>query len=99
MTRIITAIILANLACACATIQAPPRDAVDRAQAAYDRIAATAQIILPYVSPARAARIQLALSLAERGLIAARLASTLAEQRAALARAEAATAIITTPDT
>jgi predicted lipoprotein len=70
--------------------------AIDRAQAAYDRIAATAVLVLPFVSPERAARIRLAMALAERGLLAARYAATAAEQLAALKQAEAATATIET---
>jgi hypothetical protein len=69
---------------------------IDRAQAAYDRIAATAEVVLPFVSPERAARIRLAMALAERGLLAARYAATAAEQLAALKQAEAATAAIET---
>ena len=87
----------------CATMPAPTAGqaaqigtAIDRAQAAYDRIAATAALVLPYLSPERAARVRLAMSLAERGLLAARYAATAAEQIAALKRAEAATAAIET---
>ena len=68
--------------------------AIDRAQSAYDRIAATAALVLPYLSPERAARVRLAMSLAERGLFAARYAATTADQFAALKQAEAATATI-----
>lgn len=39
--------------------------AIDRAQA-YDRIAVTAEIVLPFLSPERAARVRLTMSLAER---------------------------------
>ena len=70
--------------------------AIDRAQAAYDRIALAAEVVLPFVSDERAARIRLALSLAERGLLAARSAATATEQLAALKQAEAATATIET---
>jgi outer membrane murein-binding lipoprotein Lpp len=80
----------------CATMptaaQVTPR--VERAQAAYDRIAGAVEIILPYLSPERAARVRLAMALAERGLLAAKLAATAAEQLAALKQAEAATATI-----
>ncbi len=80
----------------CATMpkaaQITPR--VEQAQAAYDRIARTADLVLPYLSPARAARLRLAMSLAERALLAARLANTTAEQMAALKQAEAAAAAI-----
>jgi hypothetical protein len=88
------ALCAASMTCACATISPPPVAAVDRAQVAYDRIAASAELILPFVSPERAARIRLALRLAETGLVAARYASTVAERLAALERAEKATALI-----
>jgi predicted small secreted protein len=70
--------------------------AVDRAQVAYDRIAVAAEVALPFLSPERAARVRLAMSLAERGLLAARHAVSAAEQLAALKQAEAATAAIKT---
>lgn len=70
--------------------------AIDRAQAAYDRIAVTSALVLPYLSPERAARVRLAMSLAERSLLAARYAATAAEQLVALKQAEAATAAIET---
>ncbi len=70
--------------------------AIDRAQAAYDRIVATSALMLPYLSPERAARVRLAMTLAERGLLAARYAATAAEQLVALKQAEAATAAIET---
>lgn len=85
----------------CATMPTPsPRQpaqigsAIDRAQATYDRIASTAELVLPFLSPERAARVRLAMSLAERGLLAARYAATAAERVAALKQAEAATAAI-----
>lgn len=82
----------------CATMSAAAQMApqVARAQAAYDRIASTVEIILPYLSPERAARVRLAMALAERGLLAARSAVTAAEQLAALKQAEAAVATIET---
>ncbi|MHA0330270.1 hypothetical protein [Sphingomonas melonis] len=67
---------------------------VERAQAAYNRIAAAAEVILPFLPAERAAQVRLAMALAERGLIAARYAATVAEQLAALKQAEAATASI-----
>ena len=70
--------------------------AIDRAQATYDRIAAAAEVALPFLSPERAAQVRLAMSLAERGLLAARHAVSAAEQLAALKQAEAATATIKT---
>lgn len=85
----------------CATMPTPSAEhagqigsAIDRAQAAYDRIASTAELVLPFISPERAARVRLAMSLAERGLLAARYATTAAEQLAALKQAKAATAAI-----
>lgn len=85
----------------CATMPTPSTgqaaqigSAIDRAQAAYDRIAAAADVVLPFVSTDRAARIRLGMALAERGLLAARYAATAAEQLAALRQAEAATATI-----
>jgi hypothetical protein len=90
----LAALCAASMTCACATISPPPVAAIDRAQAAYDRIAASVELILPFVSPERAARIRLAMVLTERGLLAARHAATAAEQLAALKQAVAATATI-----
>lgn len=67
---------------------------VERAQAAYNRIAAAAEVILPFLPPERVTQVRLSMALAERGLIAARYAATVAEQLAALKQAEAATATI-----
>lgn len=80
----------------CATMPSAPQVApqIQRAQAAYDRIASAVDLVLPYLSPERAARVRLAMALAERGLLAARLASTTAEKLAALEQAEAATVTI-----
>lgn len=103
MKKILTAALCAAsmMLASCATMPtASPETAaqigtaIDRAQAAYDRISATAEVVLPFLSPERAARIRLAMSLAERGLLAARYAATAAEQIAALKQAEAATAAI-----
>ena len=87
----------------CATMRPPSAKtaahigtAIDRAQAAYNRIAIAAEVVLPFVSDDRAARIRLAMSLAERGLLAARMAATATEQLAALKQAEAATAAVET---
>lgn len=105
MKKLLTAALCAAsmMLASCATMQAPSAEqaaqigtAIDRAQAAYDRITATAALVLPYLSPERAARVRLAMSLAERGLLAARYAATAAEQLAALKQAEAATAAIET---
>lgn len=86
--------VAAVMTCSCTTLASPSASAIDRAQAAYDRIAMSAELILPFVSPERAARIRLAMALTERGLLAARNASTAAEKLAALKQAEAATATI-----
>jgi outer membrane murein-binding lipoprotein Lpp len=83
---------LASCATMPTTAQVAPQ--VENAQAAYDRIAGSVKIILPYLSPERAARVRLALALAERGLLAARTAVTAAEQLAALKQTEAAVATI-----
>lgn len=96
MKKLLTAALCAasmSLA-SCATMPAPSPTAIDRAQAAYDRIAESAEIVLPRLSPERQARIRLAMALTERGLIVARYAATAAEQAAALKQAEAATATI-----
>ena len=103
MKRLLTAALCAaSMALAsCATMPTPSTEtavqigtAIDRAQAAYDRISASAEIVLPFLSPERQARIRLAMALTERGLIAARGAATVVEQLAALKQAEAATATI-----
>ena len=103
MKKILTAALCAAsmMVASCATMPTPSTGqaaqigtAIDRAQAAYDRIAATAEIVLPFLSPERAARVRLAMSLAERGLLSARYATTAAEQLAALKQAETATAAI-----
>lgn len=100
MKRLLTAALCAaSMALAsCATLPTPSVEtaahvgsAIDRAQAAYDRIAAAAEVVLPFASADRAARIRLGMALAERGLLAARLAATATEQLAALKQAEAAT--------
>ena len=92
----LAALCAASMTCACTTISPPPVAAIDRAQAAYDRIATSVKLVLPFVSPERAARIRLAMALAERGLIVARNAATAAEQLAALKQSEATTATIAT---
>ena len=80
MKKLLTAALCAAsmMLASCATMPTPSTDraaqigsAIDRAQAAYDRIAGTAEVILPFLSKERAARIRLATSLAERGLLAA----------------------------
>lgn len=105
MNKLLTAALcVASMALAsCATMPIPSAGtsaqigtAIDRAQAAYDRIGASAEIVLPFLSPERQARIRLATALTERGLLAARYAATAAERAAALAQAEAAAAVITT---
>jgi len=105
MKKLLTAALCAAsmMLASCATMPPPSTEtaaqigsAIDRSQVAYDRIAATAEVLLPFLSPERAARVRLAMSLAERGLLAARYAATAAEQLAALKQAEAATTAIET---
>lgn len=105
MRKLLTAALCAaSMACAsCATMPSPSIEAaaqigaaIDRAQSAYDSIAASAAIVLPFLSPERQARVRVAMALTERGLIAARYAATVAEQTAALAQVEAASAVIST---
>ena len=88
MKRLLTAALCAAsmMLASCATMPTPSTGqaaqmgtAIDRAQAAYDRIAAATTLILPYLSADRAAQVRLAMSLAERGLLAARYAATAAE--------------------
>lgn len=103
MKKLLTAALCAAsmMLASCATMPTPSTgqaaqigSAIDRAQAAYDRIAGAAEVVLPFLSPERAARVRLAMSLSERGLLAARYAATAAEQLAALKQAEAATSSI-----
>lgn len=100
MTRmLIAALAAASMTLAsCATMPTAAQVApqIERAQAAYDRIAGAAEIVLPFLSPERTARVRLAMALAERALLAARLAATAAEQIAALRQAEAAVAAVET---
>lgn len=105
MKRLLTAALCAALItlASCATLPNPSTEqagqigtAIDRAQVAYDRISASANLVLPFLSPERQARIRLAMALTERGLLAARYAATAAEQLAALKQVEAATAAIQT---
>lgn len=99
MKPLALALASAVMTCSCTTITPPPLSAIDRAQAAYDRITGSAELILPSVSPERAARIRLGMALTERGLLAAWNAATAAEKLAALKQAEAATAAIETTAT
>lgn len=102
MNKLLTAALCAAsmMLASCATMStgqaAHIKSAIDRAQAPYDRIASTAELVLSLLSPERAAPVRLAMSLAERGLLAAPYAATSAEQLAALKQAEAATATIKT---
>jgi hypothetical protein len=90
----LAALCAASMTCACTTISPPPVAAIDRAQAAYDRIAASAEIVLPFLSPERQVRVRLAMAITERGLLVARNAATAADQLAALREAKAASATI-----
>jgi len=96
MRRFAIVLAAAVMTCSCTTIAPPSVSAIDRAQAAYDRTAGSAELILPFLSPERAARVRLAMSLADRGLLAARYAATAVEQSAALKQFETATAAIET---
>lgn len=81
----------------CVGLPAPTATAIERVQARFDRLRPYAELVLPNLSPARAARVRLALELTERALAAARVATTLAEQQRALAVAEKAIAAVPTP--
>jgi len=65
---------------------------VDQLQGRFDAVQPYAVMLLPYLSVERAARLRLVLAGIERALIAARLAATVADRRAALAVAEQAIA-------
>lgn len=69
-------------------------DTVDSVQARYDRLRPYAEVILPSLPPARAARVRLALATIERALELAEVATTIAEQHRALAVADRAIAIV-----
>lgn len=69
-------------------------DTVATVQARYDRLRPYAELILPSLSPARATRVRLALATVERALELAKVATTMAEQRRALAVAGRAIAIM-----
>lgn len=83
----------------CVGLPQPTAAAIERVQARFDRLRPYAELVLPSLSPARAARVRLALELTERALAAARVATTLAEQQRALATAEKAIAVVATPTT
>ncbi len=69
-------------------------DTVASVQARYDRLRPYAELILPSLSPARAARVRLALATIERALELAKVATTVAEQRRALTIANTALAAV-----
>jgi dipeptidase len=93
--RIVILALAASLA-ACATVSTPSTAQIDRVQERYDQAKAVAALLSPYLPLDYVARIARAELLADQALLAARLASTIAEQRAALARAEAAIADVDT---
>jgi hypothetical protein len=64
--------------------------ALDRAEAAYDRINLFANVLLPLLPEPYATRVRTAQAIADRAFAAARAATTLAEQLAELRKAEAA---------
>lgn len=94
LTTALVAVSMTLASCATVPTAAQVAPQIERAQEAYNRIAAAAEVILPFLPPARAAQVRLAMALAERGLVAARYAATVAERLAALKQAEAATATI-----
>ena len=79
----VTAASMTLASCASMPTAAQVAPQVERAQKAYNRIAAAADVILPFLPAERAAQVRLAMALAERGLIAARYAATVAAQLAA----------------
>ena len=84
------------MTCACATITPPAMTAIDRVQTAHERIAASAEPILPFVAPERAARIRPAMALTGRRLFAAHHAATEAKRPVVLKKTEAATVALET---
>ena len=70
---------------------------IDRVQARYDRLRPFAELVLPSLPSARAARVRLALATIERALAAAKVATTIIEHRRAIAEAEAALAVVAMP--
>ncbi len=95
---IAAALLLASLALpGCVGIPQPTASAVDRLQSRYDQLRPYAELVLPHLPPARAARVCLALATIERALAAARVATSLIEQQRALAAADAALAAVPTP--
>lgn len=104
MIRPVLALVLATLLTGCAGGTAPVRSAgavleqarptIDQLQARYDAARPFAELMLPYLPAERAAQVRLAAAIVERALAAARLAVTIAEQRAALQRAEQATVTV-----
>ncbi len=96
MRRVIVAFLAVALAaCTIATAVdhlAAADPAMARIQRGYDAARSIAALFLPYLPPARAARLAALGLVVERALAAARIATGLAARRAALARAEAATA-------
>jgi hypothetical protein len=83
-------------ACATTTSASPPAPieradaAIDRAQAAYDQAKLFADILLPLLPSQYQARVLAAEATANLAFAAARRAATMAEQLAALRRAETA---------
>lgn len=68
--------------------------AIDRAEAAYARIRSATEIVLPFLPDSHASRVRAALVIADRALLAARLATDAVARAAELRRVERATAAI-----
>jgi hypothetical protein len=93
MKMILSLAIAASLS-ACATMAAAPQPvssaAVAQVQARYDTAKRLAELFLPYLPAERRQQIEVIGALVDRALSAARLATTVAEQRAAIEEARAA---------
>lgn len=97
MRRLLLAVALATASLpltACVGTSHLSADTVASVQARYDRLRPYAELILPSLSPARADRVRLALATIERALELAKVATTIAEQRRALAIADRVIAIM-----
>ncbi len=96
MKRLLTLAVAASLS-ACATIGAADRLAaaaptIERIQTSYDAAKRLVALFLPYLPADRRAQIEEIGGLVDRALYAARTASTVAAQRAAIEQAREATA-------
>lgn len=108
MKRIILALAacsLALVACAPLNVGIDPvkaAEAVNRAEARYLQVKSIADIVVPYLPAKLQVKIKAAEGVIETALVAARLATTAAEQKAALdkvaAQTDAIEAVTVTPD-